>query len=83
MRRDVYIMVGQCKCKFGIRCDEYIASSLYRINARAPKWAENVVEYLTNKTFPEKMSKVRQRYLQKQANDFVIISNQLYHRGKD
>ena len=29
------------------------------------------------------MSKVRQRYLKKQAQDFCIIAAQLYHRGKD
>ena len=34
-------------------------------------------------TFPENMSKVRQRYLQKQAADFCMIANQLHHRGKD
>ena len=29
------------------------------------------------------MSKVRQRYLQKHAQDYCIFANQLYHRGKD
>ena len=29
------------------------------------------------------MSKKRQRYLEKYAQEFSIIANQLYHRGKD
>lgn len=29
------------------------------------------------------MGKMWQRYLQKQEQDYCIISNQLYHKGKD
>lgn len=53
------------------------------MNAIAPKWAKSIVEFLSTKMFPENMSKLRQRYLQKQAQDFCLIANQLYHRGKD
>ena len=33
--------------------------------------------------FRKNMSKLRQRYLQKQAQDFCLIADQLYHQGKD
>ena len=49
----------------------------------APKWASTIVDYLTKHIYPAKMSKVRQRYLHKHAQEFCIIANQLYHRKKD
>ena len=49
----------------------------------APKWAKAMVEYMNTNVMPEKMSKVRQRYLQKHAQDYCIIANQLYHQAKD
>ena len=49
----------------------------------APKWAKAMVEYKTTNVMPKKMSKVRQRYLQKHAQGYCIIANQLYHHGKD
>ena len=57
--------------------------TLYKMNPIAPKWAEAMVEYMTTNVVPEGMSKVRQRYLQKHAQDYCVIANQLYHRGKD
>ena len=57
--------------------------TLYKMSPVAPKWAEAMVEYMTTNVMPEKMSKVWQRYLQKHSQDYCIIANQLYHRGKD
>ena len=59
------------------------AITLYKMSPAAPKWEKAKVEYMTTNVMPEKMSKVRQRYLQKHAQDYCIIANQLYHQGKD
>ena len=59
------------------------ASTLFQINPIAPKWVGHIVHLLSTNTFPTSMNKVRQRYLQKQAHEFCLIANQLYHRGKD
>ena len=37
--------------------------TLYKMSPVAPNWAEAMVEYMTTNVVPEKMSKVRQRYL--------------------
>ena len=58
------------------------AITLYKMSPVAPNWAEAMVEYMTTNVVPKKMSKVRQRYLQKHSQDYCIIANQLYHRGK-
>ncbi len=83
MRQDVYSYVRACTCGLGKEPTKTNAMTLFQINTIAPKWASTIVEYLTKKVYPEKMSKVRQRYLQKQAQDFCIIAEQLYYRGKD
>ena len=59
------------------------AITLYKKSPIAPKWAKAMVEYMTTNVMPENMSKVRQRYLKKHAQDYSIIANQLYHQGKD
>ena len=59
------------------------AITLYKMSPTAPKWAKAMVEYMTTNVLPKKMGKVRQRYLQKHSQDYCIIANQLYHRGKD
>ena len=59
------------------------AITLYKMSPVAPKWAKAMVEYMTTNVMPDKISKVWQRYLQNHSQDYCIISNQLYHRGKD
>ena len=51
------------------------AITLYKMSPVAPKWAEAMVEYMTTNVVPEKMEKVRQRYLQKHSQDYCIIAN--------
>ena len=83
MRKDVYDYVRGCSCEMGENLVVVNAITLYQKSPVAPKWAETLVEYLTTRVIPEKMSKKRQSYLEKYAQEFSIIANQLYHRGKD
>ena len=48
-----------------------------------PKWSEYLVEYIKHRTFPKKMSKQRQRAIQKESEDYVLIQDHLYKWGKD
>ncbi|WP_219822719.1 hypothetical protein, partial [Enterobacter cloacae complex sp. 4DZ3-17B2] len=48
-----------------------------------PKWSNYLVTYLSSRTFPEDMSKRRQRAIETEARDYALIGNQLYRRGKD
>ena len=82
MRKDVYDYVRGCSCEMGANLVAVNAITLYQLSPIAPKWAKTLVEYLTTRVIPEKMSKKRQRYLKKYAEEFSIIANQLYHRGK-
>ena len=59
------------------------AITLYQLSPIASKWSKTLVEYLTTRVIPEKVSKKWQRYLEKCAQEFSIIANQLYHRSKD
>ena len=83
MKKDVYDFVRGCSCNLGASPVDVNFITLYQVSIVAPKWAEALVEFLSTNVFLEKMSKLRLRYLQKQAQDFCIIANQLYHRGKD
>ena len=83
MRKDIHSYVQNCSCKMGQHVELYSFTTLYHMSSITPKWAEPIVKFLTTHTFPENMSKTRQRYLQKQATKFCLISNQLYHCGKD
>ena len=60
----------------------YSFPALYHTSPLTPKWVEPIVKFLTTHTFSKNMSKTRQRYMQKQATDFCLIANQLYHCGK-
>ena len=83
MRKDVYDYARGCSCEMGANPIAINAITLYQLSPIAPKWAETLIEYLTTRVIPEKMSKKQQRYLEKYAQEFSIIANQLYHRGKD
>ena len=83
MRKDIHSYIQNCSCEMGQHAKLYSFTTLYLVSSITPKWAEPIVKFLTTHTFPENMSKVRQRYLQKQAAKFCMIANQLYHRGKD
>ncbi len=74
MKKDVYDHVRRCKCMMGLEPKEVNNITLYQVTV-APKWAETIVQYLKTQTFPEDMNKVRQRYLQKQAQDYCLIAN--------
>ena len=75
MRKDVFTLVNACGCqkKGNKYCGNVL--TLNYMNAIAPKWAESIVEFLSTKMFPKNMSKLRQRYLRKQAQDFCLIAN--------
>ena len=84
MNKDVHgYIIKECMCWRNKSPIVLNAITLYKMSHVALKWAETVVEYMTTNVMPEKMSKVWQRYLQKHSQDYCIISNQLYHRGKD
>ena len=83
MRKDVYNYVRGCSCEMGANPITVNAITLYQMSLVAPKWAETLIEYLTTRIILGKMSKKQQRYLEKYAEEFSIISNQVYHRGKD
>ncbi|MCO5549244.1 hypothetical protein L7F22_002711 [Adiantum nelumboides] len=48
-----------------------------------PKWSNHIVTYLSNRTFPEDMSKQHQRAIEIEARDYSLIENQLYGKGRD
>ena len=66
---------------------EYIRGYIYQIRKNpivlecitlykmAPIAQEAMVEYMTTNVMPKKMIKLRQRYLQKHAQDYCIIAN--------
>ena len=78
MNKDVYKYIKECTCLRDRSLVMLNAITLYKMSPIAPKWAEAMVEYMTTNVMPEKMSKVWQRYLQKQSQDYCIIANQLY-----
>ena len=67
MKKDAYDYVRSCSCEFGSKPVDVNFITLYQVSTIAPRWAEALVEFLSTNAFPEKMSKLRQRYLQKQA----------------
>ena len=79
--KGIHEFISGCPCQMGIYSIELNHITLYKTQPMAPKWAKELVEYLTTNVIPKKMSKVRQRYLQKYAQDCCIIANKLYHRG--
>ena len=83
MYRDVHKHIRECTCQAQEIQALMNAITLYKMSPVAPNWAEAMVEYMTTNVVPKKMSKVRQRYLQKHSQEYCIIANQLYHRGKD
>ena len=83
MYKDVHKHARECTCQQDKSLVMLNAITLYKMSPVAPKWAEAMVEYMTTNVMPKKMSKVWQRYLQKPSQDYCIVANQLYHRGKD
>ena len=83
MNKDVHEYMRGCSCQMGENPIVLNCTNLYKMKPFAPKWAKAMVEYMSTKVMPKKMSKVRQRYLQKHAQDYWIIDNHLYHHGKD
>ena len=65
MKKDVYDFVRECSCRLGASPFELNFITLYQIPTIALKWAKALVEFLSTNVFPEKMSKLRQQYLQK------------------
>ena len=83
MYKDVHKHIRECTCQRDKSQAMMNAITLYKMSPIAPKWAKAMVDYMTTNVMPKKMSKARQRYLQKHSQDYCIIANQLYHRGKD
>ena len=83
MRKDIHSYVQNYSCEIGQQAELYSFTTLYYASSITPKWAKSIVKFLTTHTFSKNMSKTRQRYLQKQAVEFHLISNQLYHHKKD
>ena len=49
----------------------------------APKWSQYIIDYLTQHLLPEKVSKACRKAIEIEAEDYTLIANQLYKRGKD
>ena len=49
----------------------------------APKWSQYIIDYLTQHLLPEKVSKARRKAIEIEVEDYTLIANQLYKRGKD
>ena len=67
MNKDIHKYIKECTCQKDKNPIVLNAIIIYRMSPIAPKWAEAMVEYMTTSVMLEKMSKVRQRYLQKHA----------------
>ena len=63
MKKDVYDLVRGCSCRRSASHVHLNFITLYQMTTIAPKWADTLVEFLSTNVFPEKMSKLRQRYL--------------------
>ncbi|MCO5559393.1 hypothetical protein L7F22_012992 [Adiantum nelumboides] len=57
-------------------------ATLFKISV-APKWSNYIVDYLTSGILPEEMSKSIVRTITEEAEDYVLIEDNLYRRGKD
>ena len=79
MRKDVYAYVRRCSCSEEKGQTSNCSSTLFQVSVTTPNWAGTIVKYLSTNQFPERMNKTQQRYLQKQAVDYCLIANQLYH----
>ena len=79
MYKDVHEHIREYICQRDEMFMMLNAITLYKMSPVASKWAKAMVEYMTTKVMPEKMSKVWQRYLQKHSQDYYIIANQLYY----
>ena len=79
MRKYVYNYVIGYSCEMGANPFAISAIILYHMSPIASRWVETLVEYLTTRVIPEKMSKKRQKYLEKYAKESRIIAIQLYH----
>ncbi|MCO5570501.1 hypothetical protein L7F22_024223 [Adiantum nelumboides] len=57
-------------------------ATLFKVTV-APKWSSYIVDYLTSGILPETMTPSRVRAITKEAEDYVLIKDNLYKRGKD
>ncbi|MCO5558107.1 hypothetical protein L7F22_011684 [Adiantum nelumboides] len=57
-------------------------ATLFKITV-APKWSSYIVDYLTSGILPETMTLSRVKAITKEAEDYVLIEDNLYRRGKD
>ena len=48
-----------------------------------PRWSQYIIDYITQHLFPEKVSKACRKAIEVEAEDYTLIANQLYKRGKD
>ena len=67
MYKDMRKHIKKCTCQGDKSQAMLNAITLYKMSLVAPKWVEALVEYKTTNVMPKKMSKVRQRYLQKHS----------------
>ncbi|MCO5564622.1 hypothetical protein L7F22_018287 [Adiantum nelumboides] len=57
-------------------------ATLFKVTV-APKWSSYIVDYLTSGILPETMTPSRVKAITKEAEDYVLIKDNLYRRGKD
>ncbi|MCO5561815.1 hypothetical protein L7F22_015439 [Adiantum nelumboides] len=57
-------------------------ATLFKVTV-APRWSSYIVEYLTNGILPEIMNTSRVRAITKEAENYALIKDNLYKRGKD
>ncbi|MCO5587012.1 hypothetical protein L7F22_040957 [Adiantum nelumboides] len=80
MRSDIHLFVKSCvQCQIQKPIPHV---TLFQASV-VPKWSNYIVTYLSNRTFPEDMSKRCQRAIETKARDYSLIGNQLHRKGKD
>ncbi|MCO5612594.1 hypothetical protein L7F22_066862 [Adiantum nelumboides] len=57
-------------------------ATLFKVTV-APKWSNYIVDYLTSGILPKGMSKSRVRTITKELENYILIEDNIYRRGKD
>ncbi|MCO5573220.1 hypothetical protein L7F22_026989 [Adiantum nelumboides] len=80
MQQNVHNYIQSClKCTFQGPIEH---ATLFKVTV-APKWSSYIVDYLKSGVLPETMTLSRVKAITKETEDYVLIEDNLYRRGKD
>ncbi|MCO5555292.1 hypothetical protein L7F22_008837 [Adiantum nelumboides] len=80
IQQSVHNYIQSClKCTFQKPIEH---ATLFKVTV-APKWSSYIVDYLKSGVLPETMTLSRMKAITKEAEDYVLIEDNLYRRGKD